>query len=85
MNLCMKRLGANVTLPTMVILWGVVSACQGTGFTFFPVSLFLALTARCRFSAFLPESPRLSFPPRRHRRCDLLAPVNTYPILLLTS
>ncbi|KAF8258354.1 MFS general substrate transporter [Lactarius quietus] len=29
MNLLMKRLGANVTLPIMVILWGVVCACQG--------------------------------------------------------
>ncbi|KAH9018670.1 MFS general substrate transporter [Lactarius pseudohatsudake] len=29
MNLIMKRLGANVTLPVMVILWGVVCACQG--------------------------------------------------------
>jgi hypothetical protein len=30
MNLLMKRLGANVTLPIMVILWGIVCACQGT-------------------------------------------------------
>ncbi|KAH9023853.1 MFS general substrate transporter [Lactarius pseudohatsudake] len=29
MNLLMKRLGANVTLPIMVILWGVVCTCQG--------------------------------------------------------
>ncbi|KAH9994533.1 MFS general substrate transporter [Russula compacta] len=29
MNLLMKRLGANVTLPVMVILWGMVCACQG--------------------------------------------------------
>ncbi|KAI9459142.1 MFS general substrate transporter [Lactarius psammicola] len=29
MNLLMKRLGANVTLPVMVILWGLVCACQG--------------------------------------------------------
>ncbi|KAI9451632.1 MFS general substrate transporter [Lactarius psammicola] len=29
MNLLMKRIGANVTLPVMVILWGVVCACQG--------------------------------------------------------
>ncbi|KAI9457829.1 MFS general substrate transporter [Lactarius psammicola] len=29
MNLLMKRLGANVTLPLMVISWGVVCACQG--------------------------------------------------------
>ena len=35
MNLLMKRLGANVTLPIMVILWGVVCACQGTSYPFF--------------------------------------------------
>jgi len=29
MNLLMKRIGANVTLPIMVILWGIVCACQG--------------------------------------------------------
>jgi MFS family permease len=29
MNLLMKRLGANVTLPVMVVLWGVVCTCQG--------------------------------------------------------
>ncbi|KAH9992319.1 MFS general substrate transporter [Russula vinacea] len=29
MNLLMKRLGANVTLPIMVILWGIVCTCQG--------------------------------------------------------
>ncbi|KAI0305353.1 MFS general substrate transporter [Multifurca ochricompacta] len=29
MNLLMKRLGANVTLPIMVVLWGMVCACQG--------------------------------------------------------
>ncbi|KAI0037051.1 MFS general substrate transporter [Vararia minispora EC-137] len=29
MNLLMKRLGANVTLPLMVTLWGMVCACQG--------------------------------------------------------
>ena len=29
MNLLMKRIGANITLPTMVILWGIVCACQG--------------------------------------------------------
>ena len=32
MNLLMKRLGANVTLPIMVILWGVVCASQGTNY-----------------------------------------------------
>lgn len=29
MNLAMKRYGANVTLPAMVTLWGMVCACQG--------------------------------------------------------
>lgn len=29
MNLLMKRIGANITLPLMVTLWGVVTACQG--------------------------------------------------------
>ncbi|KAI0686889.1 MFS general substrate transporter [Cytidiella melzeri] len=29
MNLLMKRIGANYTLPLMVTLWGVVTACQG--------------------------------------------------------
>jgi len=29
MNLLMKRLGANITLPLMVTLWGMVCACQG--------------------------------------------------------
>ncbi|EIM82651.1 MFS general substrate transporter [Stereum hirsutum FP-91666 SS1] len=29
MNLLMKRLGANITLPLMVTLWGMVTACQG--------------------------------------------------------
>ena len=39
MNLLMKRLGANVTLPIMVVLWGVVSACQGNKFTAGPTLL----------------------------------------------
>ena len=29
MNLLMKRIGANITLPIMVALWGMVCACQG--------------------------------------------------------
>jgi hypothetical protein len=33
MNLLMKRFGANITLPVMVILWGIVCTCQGN---FFP-------------------------------------------------
>ena len=32
MNLLMKRVGANVTLPIMVVLWGIVCACQGYHF-----------------------------------------------------
>ena len=32
MNLLMKRVGANVTLPIMVVLWGIVCACQGCHF-----------------------------------------------------
>ena len=32
MNLLMKRIGANVTLPIMVILWGIICACQGNHF-----------------------------------------------------
>jgi hypothetical protein len=39
MNLLMKRLGANVTLPVMVILWGMVCACQGSHFLLVPPSL----------------------------------------------
>ncbi|KAI0084412.1 MFS general substrate transporter [Irpex rosettiformis] len=34
MNLLMKRLGANYTLPLMVMLWGVVTACQGAVTTY---------------------------------------------------
>ena len=29
MNLLMKKLGPRVTLPAMVTLWGMVTACQG--------------------------------------------------------
>ncbi|KAI0687813.1 MFS general substrate transporter [Cytidiella melzeri] len=34
MNLLMKRLGANITLPLMVALWGMVCACQGAVTTY---------------------------------------------------
>ncbi|KAI0345948.1 MFS general substrate transporter [Trametopsis cervina] len=34
MNLLMKRLGANITLPLMVTLWGIVCACQGAVTTY---------------------------------------------------
>jgi hypothetical protein len=63
MNLLMKRLGANVTLPIMVILWGIVCTCQGSHFPVVPLSL--ALTARFRRHAFLPQSSRVSILPRR--------------------
>lgn len=29
MNLAMKKVGPNVTFPTMMVLWGMVCACQG--------------------------------------------------------
>ncbi|KAH9018663.1 major facilitator superfamily domain-containing protein [Lactarius pseudohatsudake] len=48
MNLVMKRLGANVTLPVMVILWGVVCACQGA------VHSYRGLLV-CRFSLALSK------------------------------
>ncbi|KZT42392.1 MFS general substrate transporter [Sistotremastrum suecicum HHB10207 ss-3] len=41
-NLVLKRFGANVTLPLMVTLWGVVTACQGA------VTSYHGLLA-CRF------------------------------------
>jgi len=51
MNLLMKHLGANVTIPIMVVLWGVVCTCQGGHF---PLLLpFLALTAQIRRRTFL--------------------------------
>ena len=43
MNLLMKRVGANVVLPAMVILWGVACTCQGRPFPL--VQPFLILTA----------------------------------------
>ena len=55
MNLLMKRLGANMTLPVMVILWGVVSACQGSHFPLvWPSSV--ALTAYIRRRTFLSRT-----------------------------
>ncbi|KAH9077941.1 MFS general substrate transporter [Lactarius deliciosus] len=42
MNLLMKRLGANVTLPLMVILWGIVCACQGAVHSYYGLLI-------CRF------------------------------------
>ncbi|KAF8270735.1 MFS general substrate transporter [Lactarius quietus] len=52
MNLLMKCLGANVTLPVMVILWGVVCACQGISCTFLPHNTVLStyhFLLICRF------------------------------------
>jgi hypothetical protein len=43
MNLIMKRFGANVTLPSMVVLWGVICACQGQGFFFITRAVFLTI------------------------------------------
>jgi len=65
MNLLMKRLGANVTLPVMVVLWGVVCACQGSYLSPDPSSsVFTAqFTRRCPF---LPWSSYLPVLPRRH-------------------
>ena len=43
MNLLLKRLGADVTLLIMAILWGIICACQGS---YFPLVLpSLVLTA----------------------------------------
>jgi hypothetical protein len=63
MNLLMKRLGANMTLPIMVILWGIVCTCQGSRFPLPPP--FLALTAQFRCHPFLPQSSRVSIFPWR--------------------
>jgi hypothetical protein len=61
MNLLMKRLGANVTLPIMVILWGVVCACQGTGYPFLLHRGSERSLLRFRCCSFLPRSSRLPF------------------------
>jgi hypothetical protein len=63
MNLLMKRLGANVTLPVMTVLWGLVCACQGSHFPLVP--LFLAFTAPIRRRTFLPRTSRGPVLPRR--------------------
>jgi hypothetical protein len=61
MNLLMKRLGANGTLPIMVILWGTVCACQGSHFPPMPPSL--VLSAQFRRCPFLPQSSLVSILP----------------------
>jgi hypothetical protein len=63
MNLLMKRLGANVTLPIMVILWGIVCTCQGSHFLLARPSF--ALIAQLRCCPFLPRSSRVSILPWR--------------------
>jgi hypothetical protein len=63
MNLLMKRLGANVTLPIMVILWGIVTTCQGSHFPLARPSLVFTVQLRC--CPFLPRSSRVSIPPWR--------------------
>jgi hypothetical protein len=64
MNLLMKRLGANVTLPVMVVLWGVVSACQGNHFPLVPPSL-VALTTQIRRRTYISRTSRVPILPRR--------------------
>ena len=63
MNLLMKRFGANVTIPVMVVLWGVVCTCQGSHF---PLLLpFLALTTNIRRRTFLSQPSSVPVPPWR--------------------
>ena len=64
MNLLMKRLGANVTLPIMVVLWGMICACQGNHFLLVLPSLALTPQFRCR--PLLPRSSRVSILSWRH-------------------
>ncbi len=61
MNLLMKRLGANYTLPLMVTLWGMVTACQGA------VKSYGGLIA-CRFFLGALEG-ELRLPPSYAIRC----------------
>ena len=70
MNLLMKRVGANVTLPIMVILWGIVCTCQGSHFLLLLPPL--VFTAQLRCYPFLPQSPRVSILSWRPRRYYLL-------------
>ena len=71
MNLLVKRLGANVTLPIMGILWGIVSACQGSYGPLLLSSPALSRQLRCR--PLLPQSSCVSILPWRHRRYHPLA------------
>jgi len=63
MNLLMKRIGANVTIPVMAVLWGVVCACQGSYFLLNPP--VIALTAQIRCRTFLSRTSRVPDLPRR--------------------
>ena len=65
MNLLMKRIGANLTLPLMVTLWGVACACQGSHSLPFPP--FLVLTTNIRRCTFLSRPSCVPGLPRRHR------------------
>jgi hypothetical protein len=56
MNLLMKRIGANVTLPIMVVLWGIVCACQGAIFCSYS---HLLISAHC--PAQVPSIPIVVF------------------------
>ena len=64
MNLLMKRVGANVTLPIMVVLWGIVCTCQGAIFRCTAIGQ-LALTAQLRCRPFLSWSSHMSILPWR--------------------
>jgi hypothetical protein len=66
MNLLMKRIGANVTLPVMVVLWGIACACQGNHIPLLPpLSVF---TLHIRRRTFLSWTSRVPVIPRRLRR-----------------
>ena len=73
MNLLMKRLGANNTLPIMVALWGMVCACQGA------VKSYGGLLA-CRFFLGALEGPSLSF----QYLLEQTSISTPYPLLLTT-
>ena len=63
MNLLMKRIGPNVTLPVMVVLWGVACICQGSHFPLLPS--ILALSTQTRRRTFLSRPPSVPVIPRR--------------------
>ena len=61
-NLLMKRIGANVTLPIMAVLLGLVCTCQGSHL---PLALPIALTVQIRRRTFLSRTSRVPGFPRR--------------------